>query len=312
MSNVLEINNVVKKFGDFTALNDVSLTIPKGSVFGLLGPNGAGKTTLIRIINQITLPDSGSIFLDGQPLKPNHVEQIGYLPEERGLYKNMKVGEQALYLAQLKGLSKTEAKERLKYWFDKFDIGAWWNKKVEELSKGMAQKVQFIVTVLHQPKLLIFDEPFSGFDPINAQLIAKEILQLRDEGATIIFSTHRMESVEEMCDYIALINKSNKIVDGKLDDIKRQYRSNTFQIGLKTSDSTGIERLLKQKFEVSPTDFRMLNTGLTLNVKIPKEDSPNDLLSLLTSHGEVQHFSELVPSANDIFIQAVNKNTVIK
>ncbi len=309
MSNLLEINNVTKKYGEFTALNNISLSILKGSVFGLLGPNGAGKTSLIRIINQITLPDSGTILLDGQPLQPIHIEQIGYLPEERGLYKSMKVGEQALYLAQLKGLSKTEAKKRLKYWFDKFDISAWWDKKIEELSKGMAQKVQFIVTVLHQPKLLIFDEPFSGFDPINAQLIAKEILQLRDEGATIIFSTHRMESVEEMCDEIALIDKSNKIVDGKLDDIKRQYRSNTFQIGLKTANSSEIETILKQQFEVTPTDFRMLSEGFTANVKIPENESPNQLVSLLTNYGEVQHFLELVPSANDIFIQAVNKNS---
>ena len=309
MSNLLEINNVTKKYGEFTALNNVTLNIPKGSVFGLLGPNGAGKTSLIRIINQITLPDSGTILLDGEPLEQSHIEQIGYLPEERGLYKSMKVGEQALYLAQLKGLSKIEAKKRLKYWFDKFEIGAWWDKKIEELSKGMAQKVQFIVTVLHQPKLLIFDEPFSGFDPINAQLIAKEILQLRDEGATIIFSTHRMESVEEMCDYIALINKSNKIVDGKLDDIKRQYRSNTFQIGLKTSNSKEIETILKQQFKVTPTDYRMLNEGFTANVKIPENESPNGLISLLMKYGELQHFLELVPSANDIFIQAVHKNS---
>ena len=309
MNNLLEINNVVKNYGDFTALNNVSLNVPRGSVFGLLGPNGAGKTSLIRIINQITLPDSGSILLDGKPLQPNDVENIGYLPEERGLYKSMKVGEQALYLAQLKGLSKSEAKKRLKYWFDKFDVGAWWDKKIEELSKGMAQKVQFIVTVLHQPKLLIFDEPFSGFDPINAQLIAKEILQLRDEGATIIFSTHRMESVEEMCDYIALIHQSNKIVDGKLDDIKRQYRSNTFQVGLKTNNSSEIENLLKQKFDVFPTDFRMLDEGLTLNVKIPSGDSPNNLFSILSNYGDVQHFLEIVPSANDIFIQAINKNS---
>jgi ABC-2 type transport system ATP-binding protein len=311
MSHLLEIKNVVKKYGDFTALNNVSLSVPKGSVFGLLGPNGAGKTSLIRIINQITLPDSGTVFLDGKALVPNDVEHIGYLPEERGLYKSMKVGEQALYLAQLKGLSKNEAKKRLKYWFDKFDIGAWWDKKIEELSKGMAQKVQFIVTVLHQPKLLIFDEPFSGFDPINAQLIAKEIVQLRDEGATIIFSTHRMESVEEMCDYIALIHKSNKIVDGKLDDIKRQYRSNMFQIGLKINNSAEVEKILKQKFEVSPTDFRMLDEGLMLNVKIPKEASPNELLSIVTNYGELQHFSEIVPSANDIFMQAVHENNVI-
>ncbi|TVZ55741.1 ABC-2 type transport system ATP-binding protein [Lutibacter sp. Hel_I_33_5] len=309
MSNLLEINNVVKRYGDFTALNNVSINIPKGSVFGLLGPNGAGKTSLIRIINQITLPDSGSIVLDGEPLAPHHVETIGYLPEERGLYKSMKVGEQALYLAQLKGLSKSEAKKRLKYWFEKFDITAWWGKKIEELSKGMAQKVQFIVTVLHQPKLLIFDEPFSGFDPINAQLIAKEILQLRDEGATIIFSTHRMESVEEMCDEIALINKSNKILDGKLDDIKRAFRTNTFQVGLNTTNPKEVESKLKEKFTTSKADFKLLSDGLTLNVKLNEGDSSNDLLSFLNNNGEVKHFVEIVPSANDIFIQAVNKNS---
>ena len=309
MNNLLEVNNVVKKYGNFTALNDVSLHIPKGSVFGLLGPNGAGKTSLIRIINQITMPDSGTVFLDGEPLAPHHVEQIGYLPEERGLYKSMKVGEQALYLAQLKGLSKSEAKKRLKYWFEKFDISAWWNKKIEELSKGMAQKVQFIVTVLHQPKLLIFDEPFSGFDPINAQLIAKEILQLRDEGATIIFSTHRMESVEEMCDEIALIDKSNKILDGKLADIKREFRTHTYQVGLNSENPIEVEAKLKENFEVFPADFKLLGNELTLNVKLNENNSANDLLSFLTSRGEVQHFVELIPSANDIFIQAVNKNS---
>jgi len=308
MKNLLEVNNVVKKYGDFTALNDVSLHIPKGSVFGLLGPNGAGKTSLIRIINQITMPDSGTVFLDGEPLAPYHVEQIGYLPEERGLYKSMKVGEQALYLAQLKGLSKSEAKKRLKYWFEKFDISAWWGKKIEELSKGMAQKVQFIVTVLHQPKLLIFDEPFSGFDPINAQLIAKEILKLRDEGATIIFSTHRMESVEEMCDEIALINKSNKILDGKLDDIKREFRTHTFQVGLSGSNQTEIETLLKENFKVSEPNFKLLNDAFIANVTLTKGNSANDLLSLLASRGEVNHFVEVIPTANDIFIQAVNKN----
>ncbi|MDY0781020.1 ABC transporter ATP-binding protein [Tenacibaculum sp. IB213877] len=308
MNNLLEVNNVVKRYGDYTALNNVSLHIPKGSVFGLLGPNGAGKTSLIRIINQITMPDSGEVILDGEKLAPKHIEQIGYLPEERGLYKSMKVGEQALYLAQLKGLSKAEAKKRLKYWFDKFEIGAWWNKKIEELSKGMAQKVQFIVTVLHEPKLLIFDEPFSGFDPINAQLIAKEILQLRDQGATIIFSTHRMESVEEMCDYIALINKSNKILDGKLEDIKRQYRTHTYEIGLKTEAASEVQQKLSEKFVVTPAEFKSLNGGLKLNVKLTEGNSANDLLSYLSSQGEVQHFVELVPSANDIFIQTVHKN----
>ncbi len=308
MSNLLEINNVVKNYGDFRALNDVSIHIPKGSVYGLLGPNGAGKTSLIRIINQITMADSGAVFLDGETLAPKHTADIGYLPEERGLYKSMKVGEQALYLAQLKGLSKAEAKKRLKYWFEKFDIMAWWNKKIEELSKGMAQKVQFIVTVMHNPKLLIFDEPFSGFDPINAQIIAKEILQLRDEGATIIFSTHRMESVEEMCDEIALINKSNLILDGKLSDIKREFRTNTFQVGLNADNPMEVEAALKQNFQVFPADFKLLGNELTMNVKLGTNDTSNDLLSFLTSRGQVQHFVELIPSANDIFIQAVSKN----
>ena len=208
MNNLLVAKNIVKKYGDYTALNNVTIEIPKESVFGLLGPNGAGKTSLIRIINQIIMPDSGTIQLDGKRLTPNDIHQIGYLPEERGLYKGMKVGEQALYLAQLKGMSRHDAKKRLTYWFDKFEISDWWGKKVQELSKGMAQKVQFIVTVLHQPKLLIFDEPFSGFDPINANLIKDEILKLRDEGSTVIFSTHRMESVEEMCEYICLLYTS--------------------------------------------------------------------------------------------------------
>ncbi|WP_296636442.1 ATP-binding cassette domain-containing protein [Polaribacter sp.] len=308
MKNVLEINNVTKNYGDFRALNNVSIHIPKGSVYGLLGPNGAGKTSLIRIINQITMADSGTVFLDGDLLTPKHTADIGYMPEERGLYKSMKVGEQALYLAQLKGLSKSEAKKRLKYWFEKFDIMAWWNKKIEELSKGMAQKVQFIVTVMHNPKLLIFDEPFSGFDPINAQIIAKEILQLRDEGATIIFSTHRMESVEEMCDEIALIDKSNKILDGTLNAIKNEFRTNTFQIGVQTENPKELEALLKENFEVFPSDFKLLGNEYTTNVKLSATAAANDLLSLLASKGQVQHFLELIPSANDIFIQAVHKN----
>ena len=309
MRNLLEIQNIQKKYGDYTALNDVSFHVPKGSVFGLLGPNGAGKTSLIRIINQITMPDRGSVILDGEELQPKHVAYIGYLPEERGLYKSMKVGEQCMYLAQLKGLSKKEAKERLKYWFEKFDIYSWWNKKIQELSKGMAQKVQFIVTVMHQPKLLIFDEPFSGFDPINAQLIAKEILQLRDEGATIIFSTHRMESVEELCDYIGLIDKSNLILEGKLDDIKRRFRSNTFQVGVQTDQPSEVEAQLRAHFDVFEADFKLLNEGLKLHVSLRNGSTANDLLSYLTSHGEVQHFVELIPDANDIFIQAVNQNS---
>ena len=309
MESLLEIKDVVKTYGEFTALNNVSLQIPKQSVFGLLGPNGAGKTSLIRIVNQIIMPDSGQILLDGEALAPKHIAHIGYLPEERGLYKSMKVGEQVLYLAQLKGMSKREAKKRLTYWFDKFDISAWWDKKIQELSKGRAQKVQFIVTVLHQPKLLIFDEPFSGFDPINAQLIAKEILQLREEGATIIFSTHRMESVEEMCDEIALIDKSNKILEGKLADIKRTFRTHTFQVGLHTNNAKEVEFELKENFEVYPSNFKLLNDSLTLNVKLTEGNSANDLRSFLSSRGEVQHFVELIPTANEIFIQAVQKNS---
>ena len=234
MKPILEVKNVVKKYGTKTALNNVSLNIPTGSIYGLLGPNGAGKTSLIRIINQITFPDSGSIFLDGEKLSPAHVKYIGYMPEERGLYKTMKVGEQALYLAQLKGISKQEAQKQLKYWFEKLEISDWWDKKIHELSKGMAQKIQFVVTVLHKPKLLIFDEPFSGFDPVNANIIKDEILELKQKGSTIIFSTHRMESVEEMCDEIALIHKSNKLLDGSLIDIKKEYRSNTFDLGINT------------------------------------------------------------------------------
>ncbi len=308
MKNALVTNSVSKNFGNFTALNKVSITVPKGSIFGLLGPNGAGKTTLIRIINQITMPDSGSVLLDGVPLQQHHIKDIGYLPEERGLYKTMKVGEQVLYLAQLKGLSKAEAKKRLKYWFEKFEIGDWWNKKIQELSKGMAQKIQFIVTVLHQPKLLIFDEPFSGFDPINANLIKDEILQLREEGATIIFATHRMESVEELCDDIALLHESNKILEGKLVDIKRQYKTNTFEVGLVTDNEAQLKQTIMAKFDVSPAVYKSLNNDLKLNIKLKESESSNDLLAFLTSNAQVIHFNELVPTANDIFIQTVKNN----
>lgn len=308
MNDVLVAENVSKHFGNFKALNEVSIAVPKGSIFGLLGPNGAGKTTLIRIINQITMPDQGRVLLDGLPLKDTDIQNIGYLPEERGLYKSMKVGEQVLYLAQLKGMTKQDAKVRLKYWFDKLEIGDWWNKKIQELSKGQAQKIQFIVTVLHRPKLLIFDEPFSGFDPINATMIKDEILQLRDEGATVIFSTHRMESVEELCDHIALIHKANKILDGKLTDIKRQYKTNTFEIGLQTSNAVEVMRSIKDKFEVLPATFKNLNDDVKLNIKLPEQTSSNDLLSFLTSKAEVHHFVEVIPSANDIFIQSVTNN----
>jgi ABC-2 type transport system ATP-binding protein len=304
MSTILEVNNVVKKYGDYVALNSVSLTVPKGSIYGLLGPNGAGKTSLIRIINQITMPDSGEIILDGEKLAPKHIAHIGYLPEERGLYKSMKVGEQCLYLAQMKGLSKAEAKAQLEYWFERLEIQGWWNKKIEELSKGMAQKVQFVVCVLHKPKLLIFDEPFSGFDPVNANVIKDEILELQKQGATIIFSTHRMESVEELCDHIALIHKSNKLIEGSLDEVKRKYRTNSFEVGILSDNVEGLMYDITQKFKVGQTNFKSLNNEIKLEVQLGKA-LPNELLHILTQRGQVTHFMEKIPSVNDIFIQAV-------
>lgn len=306
MNSILKVQNVVKQFGNYNALSNISLEVPKGSIYGLLGPNGAGKTTLIRIINQITMPDSGEIFLDGKKLMPDDVQYIGYLPEERGLYKSMKVGEQCLYLAQLKGLSHQEAKKQLKYWFEKLGIEGWWDKKIQELSKGMAQKIQFVVTVLHKPKLLILDEPFSGFDPVNANLIKDEILELNKNGTSVIFSTHRMESVEEMCDYIALIHQSNKLIEGKLSEVKRQYRSNTFQIGILTQNIEGLMVQLTQKFKVGPTNFMSLNDDIKLEVELGNLNS-NELLSILTNFGQVTHFVEKIPSVNDIFIQSVSK-----
>ncbi len=306
MSTILEVNKVVKKYGDYTALNEVSLTVPKGSIYGLLGPNGAGKTSLIRIINQITMPDSGEIILDGEKLQPKHIQYIGYLPEERGLYKTMKVGEQCLYLAQMKGLSKAEAKIQLDYWFDRLEIQGWWNKKIQELSKGMAQKIQFVVCVLHKPKLLIFDEPFSGFDPVNANLIKDEILALREQGSTIIFSTHRMESVEELCDHIALIHKSNKLIEGKLNDVKKQFRTNSFEVGILTDNVEGLMYDITQKHTVSQTNFKSLNNELKLEIQLGTA-TPNELLNILTQRGQVTHFVEKIPSVNDIFIQTVSK-----
>ena len=306
MNSILEVNKVVKTYGDYTALNQVSLTVPKGSIYGLLGPNGAGKTSLIRIINQITLPDGGEILLDGEKLSPKHVQTIGYMPEERGLYKSMKVGEQCLYLAQLKGMSKTQAKAQLDYWFDKLDIKGWWNKKIEELSKGMAQKVQFVVTVLHKPKLLILDEPFSGFDPVNANLIKDELLELNKQGTSIIFSTHRMESVEELCDYIALIHKSNKLIEGKLSDVKKEFRTNNYEVGILTSNVEGLMYDLTQKFKLSQTNFKSLNDELKLEINLGNS-TPNELLHILTQRGQVTHFLEKIPSVNDIFIKTVTQ-----
>ncbi|HQB47385.1 MAG TPA: ATP-binding cassette domain-containing protein [Bacteroidales bacterium] len=300
----LRVNNVSKQFTGHRALHNVSISVPRGSIFGLLGPNGAGKTTLIRIINRITAPDEGDILLNGRSLGSDEVMKIGYLPEERGVYKKMKVGEQAIYLAQLKGLSKHEAIERLKVWFKKFEITTWWDKKVEELSKGMQQKVQFMVTVLHKPDLLIFDEPFTGFDPINVNLLKDEILKLRDEGATIIFSTHNMASVEELCDYIALINQSEKILDGNVDEIRRSFKQKIFEITFPTSAISFAEML--------PDGYQLVEeisqNGMTIaRIKIPVEDSPNILLNYAIKNVEVHGFSEILPSMNDIFISTVNE-----
>ncbi len=304
MEPILEVKNVTKKYANHTALSDVGIVVPKQSIFGLLGPNGAGKTSLIRIINQITAPDTGEVFFNGQKLNLKHVDLIGYLPEERGLYKKMPVGEQALYLAQLKGLSKQEAKKRLKYWFEKFEMQTWWSKKIEELSKGMQQKVQFIVTVLHEPTLLILDEPFSGFDPINAQLIRDEILELRKKGSTIIFSTHNMGSVEELCDHIALINKAEKILDGSVKEIRSAYKSNTYRLSFKGNVMgftnalwTGAELLDKGNDEG-------VNWAV---VKLLGNNTPNALLQTILPLVELHSFNEVIPSMNDIFISKVNE-----
>ncbi|MBF90404.1 MAG: ABC transporter ATP-binding protein [Flavobacteriales bacterium] len=293
--NLFEANNIHKQYAGHKALDGVSIQVPEGSIYGLLGPNGAGKTTFIRIINQITAPDSGNITFNGEALQQKHIAQIGYLPEERGLYKKMKIGEQALYLAQLKGLSKKEAQAKLRLWFQKLEISSWWDKKVEELSKGMAQKVQFITTVLHEPKLLIFDEPFSGFDPVNAELIKKEILALKEQGATIIFSTHRMESVEELCAHIALINQGKCILQGRVDEVKSTYRSHTYQIQF--------EGELK-----AVNDFEIISQKENSAVfKAHKGKDSNHLLQQLLPQVKVISFQEQLPSINDIFIQKVSE-----
>ena len=308
MKNLLSIDSVSKKFGSHTALNNISLNIPKGCIYGLLGPNGAGKTTLIRIINQISLPDSGKVFFNDQELNASHIKQIGYLPEERGLYPKMKIGEQAIYLAQLKGMDRKMARLELKKWFDKFEISDWWNKKVTELSKGMAQKVQFIVTVLHKPKLLIFDEPFSGFDPINANLIKDEILQLNKEGATVIFSTHRMESVEELCEYITLINKSNKILDGNLDEIKKDFKTNTFEVAVNAPDAKSLENKLKLEYETFDPTFRTIGDNLRMNIRLVSGQNSDKLINLLNSNSRLIHFKEVIPNVNEIFINSVKND----
>ena len=295
---LLEVENVVKQFSGHRALDGVSLTVPENTIYGLLGPNGAGKTTLIRIINCITAPDSGEVRLNGKRLTPKDVEQIGYLPEERGLYKKMKVGEQALYLAQLKGMTKQDALKALKYWFEKFEIQAWWDKKVEELSKGMAQKVQFITTILHEPKLLIFDEPFSGFDPVNTDLMKREILNLRDNGATIIFSTHNMESVEELCENISLVNQAKIVLQGNVTEIRASHTTNTF--------------VVRSKSEITENGFELISQsskkGLVESIiKREQFETNNLLLSNLMNQTEICAFEELLPSMNDIFIKTVRK-----
>jgi len=300
--HLLSARHITKRYASHTALQDVSVDIPKGSVFGLLGPNGAGKTSLIRIITQITAPDEGEVRFANEKLSPDHIRKIGYLPEERGLYKKMKVGEQLLYLAQLKGMSRKEAQERLKKWFIKFEIQAWWNKNVEDLSKGMQQKVQFVATVLHEPELLILDEPFTGFDPVNANLIKDEILQLRNQGCTIIFSTHRMESVEEMCDHIALINLSRKILDGPTKQIRRQFRTNTYIL-----EAEGTINTLPVDFQI--IEQKHLEANLyRVTIRISDEATANDLLQVLLPQVQIHSFAENIPSMNDIFIRSVTRD----
>ena len=302
---LLQAQNIEKKFINHIALDDVNVSIPENSIYGLLGPNGAGKTTLIRIINRITAPDKGEILLKGRPLQPEDINIIGYLPEERGLYRKMKVGEQALYLAQLKGLSKRDALKKLRYWFDKFEIQAWWGKKVEELSKGMAQKVQFITTILHEPELLIFDEPFSGFDPINANMLKEEILDLKKKGSTIIFSTHNMGSVEELCDHITLINNSKNILEGQIDDIRKKYKSDIYEISF-NGEPEKLEKSLNPHYEI--IDKKKVNGNNAVRRKLHHRTNENELLSLIIPSVEIISFNELIPSMNDIFIKVVNEN----
>lgn len=307
MIELLKAEHLEKRYANHLALDNVSISVPEGQIFGLLGPNGAGKTTLIRMINQITAPDKGTIYFKGRKMVAEDVYRIGYLPEERGLYKKMKVGEQALYLAQLKGLSKNDALQSLKIWFKKFEIQNWWDRKVEELSKGMAQKVQFIITILHDPELLIFDEPFSGFDPINVNLLKNEIIDLKRKGRTIIFSTHNMGSVEELCDHIALINKSRKVLDGQIDDVRRTYGDNIYELGFK-GEIDKLKSALTGSYEIVSEEAN--NEMNLVKIKILKEEQSNYLLSLLIPQVEVLHFNEIIPSMNDIFIKVVGDANV--
>lgn len=296
--NIIEINEVTKNFSGHLALDKISLQIPRQSIYGLLGPNGAGKTTLIRILNQITAPDSGTVTIDGEPLNRNHISKIGYLPEERGLYKKMKVGEQAIYLAQLKGLSQNEASKRLKEWFEKFEIAEWWDKKVEELSKGMQQKIQFITTIIHDPEILILDEPFSGFDPVNANLLKETILELREKGATIMLSTHNMASVEEMCDSITLINHGKKILEGRVDDIKHNEGISKLEIVFSTDEETADS--ISQQFNV---DIERGNDHYS--IIIPQNDDNRSLVHHIIDMTHLISYKEVLPTMNEIFIRKV-------
>jgi len=299
---MLRVNNIVKQYASHLALDDVSLEVEQGKIFGLLGPNGAGKTSLIRIITQITAPDSGEVIFNGQRLNADHIAQIGYLPEERGLYKKMEIGEQVLYLARLKGLSTAEATKRIRYWFEKLEMESWWHKKVEDLSKGMQQKVQFVATILHEPELIILDEPFSGFDPVNADIIKNEILELNKKGATFIFSTHRMESVEELCDNIALIHRSKKILDGSVLDIKEKYRNNTYWVEF---DGDYNPELTADIFEIIQKDI--LRGKTILKVKLMAGKTANQLLSALLPVVNIHRLDEVIPTMNDIFIDQVKQ-----
>lgn len=302
--NILQIANVTKRYAGHTALDDVSLEVPKGSIYGLLGPNGAGKTTLIRVINRITLPDAGAVTFDGHHITDDDIRHIGYLPEERGLYKKMKVGQQAVFFAQLKGLSRREAVERLKKWFVRFGIEDWWEKKVEDLSKGMAQKVQFITTVVHEPRLLIFDEPFSGFDPINANLLKQEILRLRDNGSTVIFSTHNMSSVEEICDHITLINKSRNILSGSVDEVRRRFGENIFEVTY-GGDPATLENAVAPMAEILGTDEVSDTPYHTTRLKLDPAATVRQTVAAVNDAIELRSFHEVIPSMNDIFIRAV-------
>lgn len=301
---LLKIENVTKRYSAHTALSDVSMSVPRGSIYGLLGPNGAGKTTLIRVINRITLPDAGRVIFDGKEITDQDIYHIGYLPEERGLYKKMKVGEQAIFFARLKGLSRREAIVRLKEWFVRFGIESWWNRKVEDLSKGMAQKVQFITTVLHEPKLLIFDEPFSGFDPINANLLKQEILRLRDKGATVIFSTHNMSSVEEICDHITLVNKSRNILSGSVDELRHRFGENVFEVTY-SGEQTTFEQSLEPMADILGTSSVADTPYLCSRIRIKDAASVRDSIATANNAVELRSFREVIPSMNDIFIRAV-------